>query len=228
MSKTHHSRMNLENVTSKQIPLRRPDRVRNQLVRLQTIQQQVKLEQQANDAKLKQLSDYLSISDSVTDALETLSEKLFQETLSKIEDNLSIALQEILEQPIKLVATASWKNKCAAVDFHIERDGNSEDIMKGQGGSVANILSIGLRLFALNGLEPVEHRPFLVFDEQDCWLRPDLVPRLVKIIREASRALGFQVLMISHHDHKVFEQYADRIYKLVPGNSGIAKVELVR
>src|SRR5207249_4930964 len=99
---------------------------------------------------------------------------------------------------------------------HIERNGQPEDIMKGQGGSVANILSVGLRMFGLTTLDPADHRRFLVLDEQDCWLRPDLVPRLVKIVYDASKALGFQVLMISHHDFSAFQQYADKIYQFVP------------
>jgi hypothetical protein len=69
-------------------------------------------------------------------------------------------------------------------------NGRPEDIMKGQGGSVVNVLSVGLRMFALTTLDSASHRRFLVLDEQDCWLRPDLVPRLVRIVHEAGKALG--------------------------------------
>ena len=34
------------------------------------------------------------------------------------------------------------------MDFFLERDGEVENIMLGTGGSVANILSVGLRFFA--------------------------------------------------------------------------------
>ena len=71
-------------------------------------------------------------------------------------------------------------------------------------------------MFALATLDEKTHRRFLVLDEQDCWPRPDLVPRLVKIVHDAGWALGFQVLMISHHDAESFRQYADRVYRLVP------------
>ena len=99
--------------------------------------------------------------------------------------------------------------------------------MKGQGGSVVNILSVGLRMLALTTLDKTKHQRFLVLDEQDCWLRPDLVPRLVKIVRDAGRAMGFQVLMISHHDPAVFRRYADRIYAFQPTKDGAVRVELV-
>ncbi len=42
-------------------------------------------------------------------------------------------------------------------------------------------------------------------------LRHDLVSKLVKMVRDAGNALGFQVLMISHHDRAIFERYADKI-----------------
>ena len=59
-----------------------------------------------------------------------------------------------------------------------------------------------------------------MLDEQDCWLRPDLVPKLVGIIQQAGKEMGFQVLMISHHDSGMFEKYADRLYRCRPTSDG--------
>jgi hypothetical protein len=177
-------------------------------------------------ARFGELNTYLAIADGVTVALQQLNEQLFQQLLRVVEEKLSIALQEILEQPLKFKATADFKRGAAAVEFSIERDGKEEDINRGQGGSVANIISVGLRIFALTTLDPAKHRRFLVLDEQDCWLRPDLVPKLVKIVHDAGHALGFQVLMISHHDVSIFEQYADRIYTFVPDATGRTNVRL--
>jgi DNA repair exonuclease SbcCD ATPase subunit len=47
------------------------------------------------------------------------------------------------------------------------------------------------------------------------------VPRLVGIVREAARTLGFQVLMISHHDVRAFEEDADVVYRFVPEPDGV-------
>ena len=60
-----------------------------------------------------------------------------------------------------------------------------------------------------------------MLDEQDCWLRPELVPKLVNIVHRAARELEFQVLMISHHDVGLFEKYADKIYRLTPKNGTV-------
>jgi hypothetical protein len=173
------------------------------------------------EAALAELEQYLGIAGDVSAALETLSQKLFEEVLGLLEEKLTIALHEVLDQPIKFKATADFKRGSAVVDFSIERDGFGEDVERGQGGSVQNILSVGLRMFALATLDPAEHRRFLVLDEQDCWLRPELVPRLVNIVDRAAKELGFQVLMISHHDTGWFEKFADRIYRLSPSGEGV-------
>jgi hypothetical protein len=174
------------------------------------------------------LNAYLQIADKVTEALQQLSNQLFQQMLQLLQEKLTIALQEILEQPLEFVAEADFSRGNTIVRFSVRRNGNEEDIMRGQGGSVINILSVGLRMFALTTLPEEEHRRFLVLDEQDCWLRPDLVPRLVKIVHEAGQALGFQTLMISHHDMEIFNRYADKIYEFNPQPNGSVKVELLQ
>ena len=174
-----------------------------------------------------QLNAYLAIADQVTTALEQLNEQLFRQLLTVVEEKLTIALHEILNQPITLKAVADFQRGAAAVQFHIEREGKPEDVLRGQGGSVANILSVGLRMFALATLDPQEHRRFLVLDEQDCWLRPELVPKLVKIVRDAGAALGFQTLMISHHDLDEFRTLADKIYRFTPQAGGGVRAEVV-
>jgi predicted ATPase len=172
------------------------------------------------------IDEYLAVAPAVDAALDKLSEAMFGSLTKLIEDQLTVALQEVLEQPdLKLKVQREFKRGGATMSFHVERNGNKEDIMRGQGGSVANVLSVGLRLFALTTLDKNKHRRFLVLDEQDCWLRPDLVPALAKIVRDAGRALGLQTIMISHHDAAVFERYADRIYRFIPCAEGV-RVEL--
>ena len=163
----------------------------------------------------------LAIADAVTAGLEKLTDQLFTDVVRTIETQLTVALQEVLEQPLQLKVTRGSNAGRATLSFHIERDGKAEDILRGQGGSVANVLSVGLRLLALTTLPEKEHRRFLVLDEQDCWLRPDLVPKLVKIVQAAGKSLGFQVLMISHHDSSTFERFAERIIRFTPSADGV-------
>jgi len=207
--------------------LRLPLALQRRCWELSAVRKQKEKDQRQLQQQIQGTQKYLGISEQVTEALETLSGQLFEQELQLIQEKLTIALQEVLEQPLKLKAIAEWKRNAATVEFQIEREGNTEDIMKGQGGSVANILSVGLRMFALMTLDETEHRRVLVLDEQDCWLRPDLVPRLVKIIHEAGQVLGFQIIMISHHDPVMFERYADTIFQFTPSSEGV-QVERVQ
>ena len=173
------------------------------------------------DDEIVDIESFLSVADRTTGALEVLSQSLFEEVLGVLESKLTIAIQEVLGQPIKFKSTPNFKRGAAAVSFSIDREGNEEDVLRGQGGSVQNVLSVGLRMFALATLDEDHHRRFLVLDEQDCWLRPELVPRLVNIVHRAAKELEFQVLMISHHDVGLFDRYADRVYRLTPNKSTV-------
>ncbi|XPV76443.1 MAG: hypothetical protein ACNI27_00620 [Desulfovibrio sp.] len=151
--------------------------------------------------------------------LEDLSTALFGELLDDIEQNLTHAINEILGQRRTVSTVREIRNGRLFINFQILNDGNEdeiEDVLTGQGGSVCNILSVGLRLVALSQLDSERHRPFLVLDEQDCWLRPQLIPGFMKLISKISHRLGIQVLVISHHPLDLFSGVADAIYALRP------------
>ena len=202
-----------------------PAQAWQRLERLAGLREEKQRRYQLISGEIESIEQFLEIADGVTDALELLSQQLFRDDLDGLQAKMSLALQDVLQQPVQFKATADFKRGSAIVEFSMERNGNEEDIRRGQGGSVHNILSVGLRLFALATLDQKRHRKFLVLDEQDCWLRPELVPKLVRIVQESAKELGFQVLMISHHDLSLFSQYADRIYRIEPEGNTVRVVE---
>jgi hypothetical protein len=179
-----------------------------------------------NSETLRELEAFLEVQPRVAERLDELSRQLFGNILEEIELNLTYALREILGQDLRVVSQREMKNRKMHVTFTIEREGKTEDILTGQGGSVCNVISVGLRLIALSQLDEREHRRFLVLDEQDCWLRPDLVPQLMAIIHTIARKLQFQVLVISHHSVDLFRDHADRIYRIVPSTRADAGVRI--
>jgi ABC-type branched-subunit amino acid transport system ATPase component len=193
-----------------------PAKVRSLFDRLQGHRENRQRSRDERAAERAALLEYLAIADEVRQTLDKFSEELFADLVNALQVQLTAALSDVLDQPLQLKVERDLKNNAVTLGFFVERAGEREDIMKGQGGSVVNVLSVGLRILALQAVDEKEHRKFLVLDEQDCWLRPDLVPRLVQIVSEAGRKMGFQVLMISHHDPGLFEKYADRIYRCRP------------
>jgi len=167
-------------------------------------------------AELAETVEFLELAPKAEALLDSLSQALFGELLDEIEANLTQAIREILGQD--RVVRSERENKAGRlhVSLRIENQGQEEDILVGQGGSVCNILSVSLRLIALSQLDPARHRPFLVLDEQDCWLKPELVPRFMKLIRTIAERLGLQVLVISHHPLDLFAAQAETVYGLAP------------
>jgi len=180
----------------------------------------------ARTAKVE-IERFLDMAPQVTGKLEELTRALFGELLDEIEADLTHAVREILGQDRTVVSRRDVKNSRLFIEFEMEQDGKSEDILRGQGGSVCNILSVGLRLIALSQLDPAKHRPFLVLDEQDCWLRPDLVPGFVRLIAAIARKLGIQVLYISHHPVDLFADQADRVFILRPGRENGPRLDIL-
>lgn len=177
------------------------------------------------------VQDFLVLAPQARDRLEDLSKSLFGKILDEVEANLTHAIRETLGQDRVVSTRREVKNNRLQIDFQIQNQGNEdeiEDIMTGQGGSVCNILSVGLRLIALSQLPEEKHRPFLVLDEQDCWLKPALIPKFMKLINEIADRLELQLLVISHHPLDLFSGAADRIFELVPDRERGAIVKQVK
>lgn len=196
--------------------LARHDEARGRALRFAGQREKLRRDRDARAAEETELAGRVGRAADVEAALERLAENLFDGIMEELRVHLTNALRDVLGQPLKLLI--DYKSTQAAgigarLEFAIERGGETENLMRGQGGSVANVLSVGLRLFALRSLDPERHRPFALLDEQDCWLRPDLVPALARLAREAGERLGLQTLMISHHDVSLFENEAARIIR---------------
>ncbi|WP_319542167.1 hypothetical protein [uncultured Pseudodesulfovibrio sp.] len=175
--------------------------------------------------------DFLTLAPKARDTLEELSTALFGKILDEVEANLTHAIREILGQDRVVTTVREVKNNRLQIQFQIRNQGKEdevEDIMTGQGGSVCNILSVGLRLIALSQLPEEQHRPFLVLDEQDCWLKPALIPKFMKLIGEIADRLKLQLLVISHHPLDLFAGSAQRIFELVPDREHGAIVKQVK
>lgn len=179
--------------------------------------------------ELSGIMEFLDLAPKAVERMEELSSALFFEVLDEIESNLTHAIREVLGQDRTVTSIREVKGNRLTVHFQIhsgDDEDQVEDILSGQGGSVVNILSVGLRLIALSQLDEHRHRPFLVLDEQDCWLRPALVPVFMKLISRIAERLDLQLLVISHHPLDLFAGAAQRILSLQPGLDGPTITEL--
>jgi len=167
-------------------------------------------------SELLATQDFLDMAPKAQARLEELSRDLFGELMEEVESNLTHAVREILGQDRTVTSRREVKHGKLHITLEIENQGQIEDALHGQGGSVCNILSVGLRLIGLAQQDPEKHQRFLVLDEQDCWLRPELVPTFTRIIAAIGKKLELQVLYISHHSVDTLNAHADRMFLLAP------------
>ena len=161
----------------------------------------------------------------VNQALEALQREEHQRAVGAFERLLGALLNDILPGERQVLLELSTLAGMPSLDIALLKNEhipdpqdildeakrallNIEDPLYGSGGSVANVLSSGLRMITLIRSN---HRRFLILDEADCWLKPTLISAFSKVIQEAAAHLNIQVLMISHHDQTYFQDIEHRI-----------------
>ena len=146
---------------------------------------------------LKRQPEYLKF-------LEHLQTIFHQENTQLFSELLTYFVKDVLNKEKDIVFDLYTYHNLPALKIEAMQNGHREDIYAGNGGSIVNIVSTGLRLIALSRMQ---NRKFIVLDEPDCWLKPDHVPFFAKIIGEISSQLGIQTIIVSHHSWEYFKDY---------------------
>ena len=162
--------------------------------------EKVKIQKDVEKSKkwIQKQPDYLRF-------LKQLQTILHQKNISAFGQLLSYFVKDVLKKDKDIIFDLYTYHNLPALKIEASNDGCKEDIVAGSGGSIANIVSTGLRLIALSRLS---HRKFIVLDEPDCWLKPDHIPIFAKIVGEISQKLKIQTILISHHTWHYFKNYA--------------------
>ncbi|MEY2341536.1 AAA family ATPase [Acidithiobacillus sp. IBUN Pt1247-S3] len=154
--------------------------------------------------------------ESVEAVLDALEQRFHEKSMGLLETLLTAFLNDVLPRDAaddqKVTMELEHLRGLPALQVQVCQGGLPEDALRGRGGSVANVLSAGLRFIAVarsSGMRGslLGMRPFLVLDEADCWLSPSRVGDFARVIQQLSRDLGLQVLIISHHDSHLFSGF---------------------
>src|SRR5690606_26332022 len=78
------------------------------------------------------------------------------------------------------------------------------------GGSIANIVGMGLRFIVLTRHA---NRRVLLLDEADCHLKSEYIPAFAAVMHQLTKKLGIQVIYISHHSPSNFIGYG-RVHEI--------------
>lgn len=153
---------------------------------------------------VKEAKEWLAKEGDYVKFLQHLQNMLHQKNIGAFSELLSFFVKDVLKKDKDIVLDLYTYHNLPALKIESSNNGKRENIIEGNGGSIANIVSTGLRLIALSRLP---NRKFIILDEPDCWLKPEHIPLFAQIIGEISAQLNIQTVIISHHHWSFFKNY---------------------
>jgi len=172
-------------------------------LKLKGAEEQLSLRKEDITSKVALDKRFVEIQPDVTEILDELQNAAHQRSVGAYEKMLTAIVDDVLgENGKKIAFEMKISRGVPSLFISIDNNGNTEDIIDGQGGSVANVVSTGLRYIALSRLQ--ENRKFITLDEPDCWLSPEKIPAYFNVLNKLSKEIGIQSVVVSHHDRPSF------------------------
>lgn len=151
--------------------------------------------------------------------------KLTQQELEvHVSELSSLALEAIFPDPYKLSLSFELRRNRSEADLLlVDGEGNSVSPMDAVGGGVVDVAALALRI-SLWSLKQPRPRATLVMDEPCRFVSRDLQGRASTMIREVSKRLGLQFIIVTHEEN--LTEAADRVFR-VSKSKGVSKVEKI-
>lgn len=153
----------------------------------------------------QEISDY----EAINAILECAQQAEHESTIGVYEKLLTALIEDTLDNNRKIKMNLAIERGMPALEIYSEKEeGKLEDIYSSNGGSINNIVSVGLRAISLIRSKK---RRLLILDESDCWLKGDYIPKFGAVIQHLSERLGIQIVMISHHNEENFSDIRNKL-----------------
>jgi len=128
-----------------------------------------------------------------------------------ISDITSLALDAVFNDPYSLVAEFVQRRNKTECDLYFERDGNRVDPLSASGGGAVDVAAFALRVASWSMQRP-KSRSTLILDEPLRFLSADHQEKASVMIKELSKKLGIQFIIITHEP--ILASYADKIFEV--------------
>ena len=177
-----------------------------------------------NDNQMVALAESTVLGQDALDFLEWVANSRRGAMKTKIEDVLTEAMQMMYGDEYCVELTYSVKNNRSHMAIEVVREIPAGEVRRdpidGQGGGVADTISVPLRLMVMLGSRQTDR--VCVLDE--CWkhINQEKVVLVGRFLRVLTERLGIQVLLCSHH--VPLQDFADRKF-FVSEIEGLANVE---
>ncbi len=176
--------------------------------------------------KRDSIETWLKLQPQVLSVLERMQSEVQRTAVSDYERLLTQAMRSILpDSEGNVVLSVQLERGRPSMHVLVNRNGHSENVVFGRGGSLSNVLSAALRFIVLNRM-PV--RRFCILDEPDCWLKSIRVPAFLETVTNLSRASNIQTLMVTHNsDYVLKEGLPAQVIELKKNGRGQIESEII-
>lgn len=174
---------------------------------------------------LRQLQDAVKEAQDIVAAVASMTQNAFTIHLSEL---ASLGLETVFDEPYKLRVEFDTKRNRSEATVFFEPINNEEgriDPMEASGGGVVDVAAFALRmsLWTLTGRTKQRSSPVMILDEPFRFVSQDLQPRASRLLKEVSKQLGIQFIIVTHEQELI--QEADRVF-YVSKKNGKSKVEI--
>jgi len=139
-----------------------------------------------------------------------------------ISDITSLALEAVFHEPYKLEVEFVQRRNKTECDLYFVRNGEKMDPLSASGGGAVDVAAFALRIASWSMARP-RTRNVIILDEPLRFLSADLQERASAMIKEISKKLGIQFILITHND--ILTSYADKTFR-VSIKKGISCVKI--
>lgn len=189
--------------------------VDNQKGRLEQIQEDIKQTRAQVKVSKKSLREY----EKAQVIIQTVAKNTQQELEYHISDLVSSALDSIFKEPYTFKVKFVIKRGKTECELLFEKNGEEFSPLLSSGGGVIDVASFALRI-ALWTLQTPRTRNVIMLDEPFRFLSKDLIPKASLLLKELSKKLKVQFIVITHIEGLTEE--ADKIFK-VENKKGVSK-----
>lgn len=176
-------------------------------VRDRAVQESVALGK-ARDETVRLLED----AESARTYIQTVAQLTQEELQHHVSDLVTLALRSVFGDEYEFVVRFVTKRGRTEADLILRRgDEEIEDVMGSVGGGVVDVVAFALRLTMWTLRRP-KTRPIMVMDEPFKHLSAGLQPLMAGALKELSKKMGVQMLIVTHEDALVEDTGADVVF----------------
>lgn len=145
----------------------------------------------------------VNLKEDVTSTLEKIQTRMQEATVGAYARLLTALVQDVINQKsaIDVGLTVERGQPALSISSYDLDSPDYKSNVYENSGAMTNVVSAGLRVIAV---AKSGGRRMLVLDEPDCWIRDTRVAKFYEVLRGLCREIGFQIVVISHHDASKF------------------------